>query len=459
MGKVRRLELPPHSVEAEQALLGSLLIDATAWPRIAPKISAADFYRNDHRVIFAAIATLYGLHQTIDAVTVNEHLERSGAISQTGGLAYIGTLAKDTPSAANIEIYAGVVRERAVLRSLKAIGDRISDAATNPNDRTSAELVASAQESLQSLYSHARPGKGLVNAKQLVSDLTDDLDTRSRGPIGLKIGLDDFDDLTGGLEGGDLVVIPARPGMGKTALMTSIAGIVSQRSGTAVFSAEMPSQQLMRRCMALQAQIPQGLLRRPERLTVDDWAKIDKAAGVIAQRKLWIDDTALPDLSHIRSETIALKSRASLGLVLVDYVQLVRAPGANRYEQLRDVAYGLKALAKELSVPIIVLAQLNRGIENREHKRPHISDIRDSGAIEEAADIVGLLYSEGYYDREFEMPYVLECAIEKNRNGERGHCLWHFDGAYSRVSQLNAGAAAQYRRLLAKPQRRGAADL
>jgi replicative DNA helicase len=221
----------------------------------------------------------------------------------------------------------------------------------------------------------------------------------------------------------------------------------------------MPSSQLMRRCVALQAGIPQGLLRRPEKLTGDDWSKIDKAASTIAQRKLWIDDTGSPSLSHIRAEAISLKSRASIGLVLVDYVQLVRAPGANRYEQLRDVAYGLKALAKELAVPVIVLAQLNRGVEAREHKRPQMSDLRDSGAIEEAADIVGLLYSEGYYDHDFSMPYVLECQIAKNRNGERGQCLWHFDGAYSRVAPLDPGAAANYRRLLTKAHQRASSDL
>jgi replicative DNA helicase len=459
MGSVKRSEFASHSVEAEQALLGSLLIDATAWSRIASKIAAADFYRNDHRIIFAAIATLYGLHQNIDPVTISDHLERIGALSETGGLAYIGRLAKDTPTAANIESYAAVVRERAVLRALKVIGDRISDSATSANGQTSAELVAGAQESLQALYSQARPGKGLIGAKQLIAELTDDLDMRSQGSMGLKIGLEDFDELTCGLEAGDLVVIAARPGMGKTALLVSIAGIVSQTVGAAVFSAEMPSSQLMRRCVALQAQIPQGLLRRPEKLTDDDWYKIDKAAAAIAQQKLWIDDTALPDLTHIRAETIALKSRAPLGLVLVDYVQLVRAPGSNRYEQLRDVSYGLKALAKELAVPIIVLAQLNRGVEAREHKRPHISDLRDSGAIEEAADIVGLLYSEGYYDRDFPMPYVLECAIAKNRNGERGQCFWHFDGAYSRVVALDSGAAINYRHLLTRKQQRATSDL
>jgi replicative DNA helicase len=452
---VQRLEIPPHSVEAEQAFLGSLLLDATAWSRIWNRIDASDFFRADHRLIFAAIAMLQDKRQAVDSVTVSDYLERQGTLSDAGGLAYIARLANDTPTAANIETYAEAVRERSSLRRLQKIGEEISRLATDTDGRSAAELTANAQENLNRLQTLARNGKGLVGARQLISELTDGLDSWSTRAMGLRIGLEDFDELTCGLEAGDLVVIAARPAMGKTALLVSIAGLVSQTTGAAVFSAEMPAQQLMRRCVALQAQIPQGLLRRPEKLTQEEWSKIAKAAGTIAQRKLWVDDTGQPTLSHIRAETIALKSRASLGLVMVDYVQLVTAAGATRYEQLRDVAYGLKSLAKELSVPIIVLAQLNRGVENREHKRPYISDLRDSGAIEEAADIVGLLYSEGYYDREFSMPYVLECAIEKNRNGERGNCLWHFDGQFSRVVPLDPGAAANYRRLLTPKHQRG----
>ena len=460
MAEVHRLPLPPHSVEAEQALLGSLLIEPTAWPRIANRVESADFYRTDHRVIFGAIAALHDGHGAVDPIIVSEYLERRGVLADVGGLSYIGNLARDTPSAANVETYASAVRERASLRRLHKIGETIADVAGDTGGRSAAELIASAQEDLHRLQTSARVGAGLIDARQLVNELCADMDARAQGSAGLRINLEDFDELTCGLEAGDLVVIAARPGMGKTALLVSIASIVSQRIGAAVFSAEMPSAQLMRRCIALQAEVSQGLLRRPEKLTNEDWSKIDKAAGVIGQRRLWIDDAGLPSLAHIRAEVIALKSRASLGLVLVDYVQLVRGPGANRYEQLRDVAYGLKSLAKETAIPIIVLAQLNRGVEAREHKRPHIADLRDSGAIEEAADIVGLLYSEGYYDPDFPMPYVLECQIAKNRNGERGECLWRFDGVYSRVTALDSGAAAQYRRLLlVKSKRKDTNDL
>jgi replicative DNA helicase len=458
MAEIRRLPVPPQSTEAEQAVLGALLIDRTAWARIASRIAAADFFRPDHRIIFGAIARLINDQVAVDVVTVADLLERQGTLVDAGGLAYIATLARDTPTGANVEGYYTAVRERASLRQLRAIGEeimrRVADA-----DGSAGELVADVQEQLQRLQTQARTGKGLISARQLASELIDDLDRRSSGQTGLSLGLPDFDALTCGLEPGDLVVIAARPGVGKTALLVSVAAHISKDRPTAVFSAEMPAMQLMRRALAAQSNIPQGLLRRAEKLKQEDWQAITPATESLAQRRLWVDDTAAPMLAHIRAECIALNARERLGLVLIDYVQLVRGAGANRYEQLRDVAYGLKALAKDLAVPIIVLAQLNRGVESRERKRPTVSDLRDSGAIEEAADIVGLLYSEGYYDHDFGMPYVLECLVEKNRNGERGVCLWRFDGAHSRVTLLDDGATKEYRTLQARKQQRGGIDL
>jgi replicative DNA helicase len=456
---LRRLPMASQRVEAEQALLGGLMLDPTAWARIVTRVVADDFSSAVHRVIFDAIAQLQDKRLAIDPVTVSDYLDRLGTLADAGGLAYIARLASDTPTAANIESYAIAVRERSLLRRFKCIADKITVSATAADDRTAADLIADAQQSLSELHACARPGDGLVDSRKLVRDLLDDLDARSGGSRGLNIGLFDFDELTCGLEPGDLVVIAARPSMGKTALLVSIASTVSATTGTAVFSAEMPSQQLMRRCIALEAQINQGLLRRADKLNDDHWAGISAAAAVIAGLQLWIDDTATPTLTHIRAEALALKVRAPLGLVLVDYVQLVKGAGKNRYEELRDVAYGLKALAKELGIPIIVLAQLNRAVEARDQKRPQVSDLRDSGAIEEAADIVGLLYSEGYYDPNFSMPYVLECQIAKNRNGERGACLWRFDRALSRVQLLDTGAAAQYRRMCAKQNQRSGSDL
>lgn len=449
---------PPHSVEAEQALLGSLLIDAATWSRISNLVRPDDFFRPDHRLIFRCIAALMGRGDPVDPVTVASSLERVSRLEAAGGLAYLSQLARETPSSETAPAYAAAIRDRSAMRALGAFADETIRSLADSRGRSADELIAGAMHRLLTLQGASRPGKGLVASRDLARELVDDLDRRREKSMGLEIGLSDFDTLTCGLEPGDLVVIAARPGMGKTSLLVTVALNVSAHAPAAVFSAEMPAQQLMRRCVALRSSIPQDRLRRPERLSDDDWALLMPAAGEIGELKLFVDDTALPQLDHIRAEAYALKARDGLGIVLIDYCQLVQGAGGNRYEQLRDVAYGLKALAKDLAVPVIVLAQLNRGVEAREAKRPYMSDLRDSGAIEEAADIIGLLYSEGYYNRAFDMPYVLECAIEKNRNGERGECLWRFSGERSHVTVLDDGARVQYRRLLATQQHRGASS-
>ncbi len=447
----------PNPTEAEQALLGSILIDSTAWAQIAGVMRQEDFHRADHRLIFAVLSELATRNRPLDVVTVSNQLERRKLLEDAGGLAYLSQLARDTPTAANVGAYAKLVHDAAALRALARFGADLERQVADSRGRDAAEILAAATRQLIELQTSARTTKGLVAAEQLSRELLDDLDRRSERQIGLQIGLEDFDAITGGLEPGDLAVLAGRPGMGKTSILVTVATQVAKASTVAVFSAEMPAQQLMRRCVALLGGISQTKLRRPEKLTGEDWDAIAPAATAVADRRLWIDDTPLPALSHLRAETFALKARAGLGLILVDYVQLVTAPGKNRYEQLRDVAYGLKALAKDLEVPIIALAQLNRGVESRDHKRPHPSDLRDSGAIEEAADIIGLLYSEGYYDAGFTMRDVLECAIAKNRNGERGECLWRFSGARSEVTVLDPDSAAQYRRLRsqASSQRKG----
>lgn len=455
----RSLVIPPHSVEAEQAVLGALMLEPSSWARIRHKLDSSDFYRSNHQVIFAAIRELHTQGRPVDALTVHEFLERRGDSDKTGGLTYLAELVRETPSAANIEAYADVVRDRAAKRGLLGACQRIGAAVVKATAKSAAELIADATQQIQALQAASRVGKGLVDAHTLTGELLDDLEHRRSQPIGLRIGLSDFDELSCGLEPGDLVVFAGRPGMGKTALLVSIAARVCETTGVGIFSAEMPAKQMMRRCLALMSGVPQSKLRRAERLEEQDWENLAKAAVRMRQARLWVDDTPAPTLEHIRAETVVLHSRDPLGLVLVDYCQLVRARGANRYEELREVSYGLKGLAKELAVPIILLAQLNRSVEARESKRPRLADLRDSGAIEEAADIVGLLYSEGYYDPDVLMPYVLECAIEKNRNGQRGECLWHFDGAISRVEPLSRGAVAEYRQLRARARRPSGDDL
>jgi replicative DNA helicase len=379
-------------------------------------------------------------------VMVANVLRHRRELEAAGGVEYLAQLHAEATSAANIQAYARIVLEKRTERRLREVGMAIVER-TNGGQKTE-EQISDAMRELLALAETARAGGGLVTAKELVRELLDDLDRRRDGAQGLSIGLPDFDSYSSGLEAGDLVVIAGRPGMGKTALLVSIAAHVSKSTGVAVFSAEMSSQQLMRRCVSLLGSVPQGKLRRASNLEDADWQAIGDAAGKVAERRLWIDDRALPALGHIRSEVMTLKAKAGLGLVMVDYVQLIQGAGANRYEQLRDVAYGLKGLAKEAGIPVILLAQLNRGVETRgDNKRGRLSDLRDSGAIEEAADIVGMLYSEGYYDPGHSMAYVLECQIEKNRNGERGECLWYFAGEFSRVATLQDGAREQYRKM------------
>lgn len=457
MSNVAALPVPPHSVDAEQALLGAILLDPKSFGRVS--VTAEDFYRVEHRLIFAAMAEIVPRGNLPDAVMVANVLSARNDLEAAGGLEYIAQLENDVTSAANVQAYARIIIEQRALRRLRDVGLGIVERVEARSDTKPNDQISEAMRELLALAEAARSSGGLVAAKELVRELLDDLDRRREGAQGLALGLSDFDEISSGLEAGDLVVFAGRPGMGKTALLVSIAAHVSRSAGVAVFSAEMSAQQLLRRCIALLGSVHQGKLRRANKLEEADWSAIGNASGGLAQRQLWIDDKPLPSLSHIRSEVLTLKARNNLGLVLVDYVQLVQGMGANRYEQLRDVAYGLKGLAKEAQVPVILLAQLNRGVESRDSKRGRLSDLRDSGAIEEAADIVGMLYSEGYYDPEHSMPFVLECAIEKNRNGERGECLWNFTGEYSRVVTLQDGAREQYRRNRAQARRPQGDDL
>lgn len=443
--EVLNLPLPPQSVEAEQAVLGAILLDSQkAWPLVASILTASDFYRPDHSAIFQAMADLEG---TVDVVTLYAHLERNRKSDGVGGLAYLSRLARETSTTANAEHYARLVRERSHLRRLAEIGRQLETAAMEWGS-SAEDLTADLERRLSELRGQAKSGAGLVASHDLALALVDDLERRREGASGLQTGIADFDELTGGLEPGELTIFAGRPGLGKTALLVTIAAHVARDKPVAVFSAEMPALQLARRCAALLGGVSQTRLRRPKQLTDEDWARVTEGTGRFGERKLWIDDRQQPSIEHVRTECIGHKARHGLALVLIDYCQLVQGHGANRYEQLLNVAYSSKALAKELSIPVVLLAQINRGVETREEKRPRMSDLRDSGGIEEAADIIGMLYREGYYDSDFGMPQVVECMLEKHRNGERAQCLWHFSGEFSRMTALDPEARQQYRQLL-----------
>lgn len=446
----------PRSLVAEENTLGALLSDSRAWPRIAGKLRSQDFSRPDHVLIFGAIETLGAAGNTADCVTVSDYLKRRGQLEAVGGFAYLAKLQRETVSVSAVEQYAQVVAGKAFDRRFAEFGRVVNEMALTETGESREEKLAAAQRLLINLHGQIRTDGGPLSSRELIIDLIDDLDRRREAPLGISTGVADLDTLTSGLEPGDLIVIGARPGMGKTALAVTLTSNVSTTHGVLVFSAEMPSQQIMRRVLAKEASIPQGRLRRAEQLSDSDWAAITPAVATIADQKFWVDDKALPSLEYIRAESFMLKAKHGLGLVIIDYVQLVKSGGRNRYEELRDISYGLKALAKDLGIPVIALAQLNRSVESRDEKRPYMSDLRDSGAIEEAADIIALLYREGYYDPDFGMPYVLECSVEKNRNGDRGTCYWRFNGEHSRITMLEPGARAQYlHNLAAKKRPRG----
>jgi replicative DNA helicase len=446
----------PQSIVAEENTLGALLCDSRAWSRIAGKLHAHDFSRHDHVLIFHAIEKLSSKGEVADCVTVTDYLRRCNQLDDAGGFAYIAKLQRETVSASAVEQYAQLVSGKAFDRRFAEFGRVVNEMALTETGESREEKLAAAQRLLMNLHGQIRTGDGPISSRDLIVELIDDLDRRREAPLGISTGVADLDYLTSGLEPGDLIVIGARPGMGKTALAVTLTTNISSTHGVLVFSAEMPSQQIMRRVLAKEASISQGRLRRAEQLSDSDWAAITPAVAMIAEQKFWIDDKALPSLEYIRAESFMLKAKHGLGLVIIDYVQLVKSAGRNRYEELRDISYGVKALAKDLGIPVIVLAQLNRSVEARDDKRPYMSDLRDSGAIEEAADIVALLYREGYYDPEFGMPYVLECSVEKNRNGDRGVCYWRFNGEHSRITTLDSGARTQYlHNLKAKQRPRG----
>ena len=447
--RVSTLPLPPHSVAAEQAVLGALLLDgAKLWPLVTPILSPTDFFRADHRLIFRAMTELLARGSALDLVTLVAHFEARDELEGAGGQAYLSRLLRETATGENIEHYARAIRERSQLRQLAEFGRRLEKAALG-DDGDSAEMIAGrAASQLQIIQSQANLNDGLIEIRDIARELIDDLDARREGKRGLQTGLVDFDHITGGLEPGELTIFAGRPGMGKTALLCAIAAHVSRDAWVTIFSAEMPALQLGRRLLSILGGPPQDRLRRPERMIDDDWANVATALSRLSERHIAIDDRQAPTVEHIRAQCLGFRARLGVGLVMIDYLQLAQAEGDKRHEVLTNVAYAGKALAKELNCPVVMLSQLNRGVEARDNKRPRMSDLRESGGIEEAADVIGMLYREGYYDDRFDMPHVVECMIEKHRNGERGQCLWHFAGEFSRMNALDESARTQYRQMI-----------
>ena len=433
------IKVPPHSLEAEQSVLGGLMLDAEAWDKIADAISEEDFYRRDHRLIFRSISELMDLGQPCDAVTISEFLDRQGTLEEAGGLAYLGRLAQDTPSASNVRAYAVIVRERAVLRELISAGGDIADSAFRPDGRSVPDLLDQAEQRVFQIAERgARRGAGFVALKKILPATVDRLDllSNSDGDIsGLSTGFTELDRMTTGLQKGDLVIVAGRPSMGKTSLAMNMAenAAIGSNTAVAIFSMEMPSEQLAFRMIASVGRVNQSHLRTGN-FSDEDWSRINSAVTIMSQAPIFIDDTPALTPSEVRARARRLKREHNLGLIVVDYLQLMQGSGAkeNRTTEISEISRSLKALAKELEVPVIALSQLNRGVEQRTDKRPVMSDLRESGAIEQDADIIMFIYREEVYDKETHRKGIADIIIAKQRNGPIGEVSLTFLGEYTK---------------------------
>lgn len=438
------LKIPPHSIEAEQSVLGGLMLDNAAWDHIADRISEADFYRADHRLVFRAAQSLAEQGSPFDVVTLAEWLERNGRLEDAGGFAYLGVLARDTPSAANIRAYADIVRERSILRQLIRIGTEIAHSAYQPLGRDSRELLDEAEKNVFAIAEQgSRVNEGFKGIKELLTQAVDRIDTlfQQDNPItGVPTGWHDFDDMTAGLQPGDLIIIAGRPSMGKTTFAMNIAehAAIKHRLPVAVFSMEMPGDHLAMRMMSSLGRIDQHRIRTGK-LEDEDWPRLTSAVSILAEARLFIDDSAGLSPTEIRARARRLqREHGQLGMIIIDYLQLMQVPGIteNRATEISVISRSLKALAKELQVPVVALSQLNRSLEQRPNKRPVMSDLRESGAIEQDADLICFIYRDEVYNPESNNKGTAEIIIGKQRNGPIGTVRLTFLGRYTRFENF-----------------------
>jgi replicative DNA helicase len=441
------LRVPPHSVEAEQAVLGGLLLDNSTWDSIADRLGADDFYRRDHQLIFRAVAELSERGEPSDAVTLAEYLSSNGLAESTGGLAYLAGLARDTPTAANIRAYADIVRERSLLRQLIRVSGEVAASAYDSEGRSAAELVSEAERRVFEIAEAGhRTGSGFVPLHDILGDAIDRLDLlqQNQGQItGVGTGFDDLDRMTAGLQPGDLIIVAGRPSMGKTTLALNVAENAAIAAGTpvAVFSMEMSRDQLAMRMISSLGRVDQSHLRTGN-FGDDDWARINGAIAQMKAAPIFIDDSGALTPTEVRARARRLKrEKGGLGLIVVDYLQLMQVPGTkeNRATEISEISRSLKALAKELRVPVIALSQLNRSVEQRTDKKPVMSDLRESGAIEQDADLIVLIYREEVYEPDTPRKGIADIIIAKQRNGPTGEVHLTFLGKYTRFENLATG--------------------
>lgn len=430
---------PPSSNQAEQALLGGLMLDNSSWDRIADLVGAADFFRPDHRLVFEAIQALAERSQPADPVTLGEYLASRSELANAGGAAYLAELVTDTPSAANVAFYARIIRERALLRRLIEVGNEIATSAYQPEGRPIAELVDDAERRVFEIAERGqRRGSGFVRLKDVLNSTIDRLDMlhQSQGAVtGLPTGFTRLDEYTAGLQPGDLVIVAGRPSMGKTSLALNIAENAALGSGksAAVFSMEMSVEQLAFRMVSSLGRVDQAHLRNG-RFGDDEWPRINGAIQQMAEAPIYIDDTPAMTPTEVRARARRLQRERGLDLIVVDYLQLMRVAGTaeNRATEISEISRSLKGLARELKVPIIALSQLNRSVESRTDKKPVMSDLRESGAIEQDADLILFIYRDEVYNHDSPRKGIADINIAKQRNGPTGEFPLTFLGRFTK---------------------------
>ena len=424
-------------------MLGGLMLDNSCWDTVSNLVSAADFYRKDHRLIFQAMETLTEKNEPMDVVTLSEALDNLKQLDAVGGLAYLSELANNTPTASNIKAYATIVHERATLRQLIHVSHEIADSCFNPEGRAGHELLDDAERKVFQI-AEARPKTGEpMGVKELLSKAVNRIDELSQsggGITGLSTGFSDLDNITSGLQPSDLVIVAGRPSMGKTTLAMNLveSAVIGGDQPVLVFSMEMPGDSLMMRMLASLGRIDQGKVRTGQ-LTDDDWPRLTSAINLLHEKLLFIDDTPALTPTDMRSRARRIvREHGKLGLIAIDYLQLMRIAGSseNRVGEISEISRSLKALAKEFECPIIALSQLNRSLEQRPNKRPIMSDLRESGAIEQDADVIMFIYRDEVYNEETPDRGRAEIIIGKQRNGPIGTINLAFNGKYTRFDNL-----------------------
>ncbi|NOU00656.1 MAG: replicative DNA helicase [Gallionella sp.] len=449
--QIDEIKLPPHSVEAEQSVLGGLLLESSALDKIADLINDSDFYRKEHRLIYQQIVRLSELAKPIDVITVAEALEIAGKLNEVGGLSYLGGLAQNVPSAANVRRYGEIVRERSIMRKLVEVGSDISSSAYNPTGRDAQQLLDEAEKKVFEIAEAGSRGKqGFMSMPPLLTQVVERIETlygrdNSSDVTGTATGFTDLDRMTSGLQAGDLIIVAGRPSMGKTAFSINIAENVALDSKlpVAIFSMEMGGSQLVMRMLGSVGKLNQHDLRTGK-LQDDDWGRLTHALGKLNDAPIFIDESAALSALELRARSRRLyRQHGGLGLIVIDYIQLMSSNAGkaseNRATEISEISRSLKALAKELKVPVIALSQLNRSLEQRPNKRPVMSDLRESGAIEQDADLILFIYRDEVYNSDSPDKGKAEIIIGKQRNGPIGKVELAFRGEYTRFDNLASG--------------------